>query len=67
MLAEIASGNVDTADWLFLIGAIIFGVAALVSLAVSRPAPGAAVVRLWWTPFLIPAGLCVVSVAWLVL
>jgi hypothetical protein len=58
MIAEIASGHVDAADVLFLIAAIVFGVAVLLRLLV-RP--------LTIEAMLIPAGLCLVSVAWLVL
>lgn len=58
MLADIASGHVDAADVLLLIAAIIFGVAALLPLRV-RP--------IVLDAFLIPAGLCLVSVALLVL
>jgi TRAP-type C4-dicarboxylate transport system permease small subunit len=65
-LADIASGNTDTADVLFLIAAIIFGLAAIAHLvpagrSATPPAP------LWWLGAAIPAGLCLLSVAWLVL
>jgi hypothetical protein len=58
MIADIATGHVDAADVLFLIAAILFGVAALLPLRV-RP--------LVIDAMLIPAGLCLVAVAWLVL
>ena len=54
----ISSGNLNLADVLFLIAAIIFGIAALLPLRV-RPIALESV--------LIPAGLCLVSIAWLVL
>jgi hypothetical protein len=75
-LADISTGNTATADVLFLIAAIVFGLAALISLVPAARAlhhdetPAGTAVRrpvLWWTPFLIPAGLCLLSIAWLVL
>lgn len=60
MLADIASGHFDLSDWLFLIAAIVFAVAAIaayVRQAVPRD----------WVPVLVPVGLALVSVAWLVL
>lgn len=60
MLADIANGHVDLADVLFLIAAIVFAVATIagyVRQAVPRD----------WLPILIPLGLTLVAVAWLVL
>jgi hypothetical protein len=59
--ADIASGEAATADVLFLIAAIVFGVAALIEV----PQPPPAVAR--WSHFLLGAGLCLVAVAWLIL
>jgi hypothetical protein len=54
----IAQGHTYLADWLFLIGAILFGLCALFA-AIKKPDPtnGA----------LLPAGLTAIAVAWLVL
>jgi len=60
MIADIANSHVDLADVLFLIAAIVFAVAAIaayVRQAVPRD----------WVPSLVPVGLCLVAVAWLVL
>lgn len=59
MLADIAQGDTGTADILFLIAAIFFGLAAVTRLfynpAPANP-PGA---RVWpWTGFLVDVGLC---------
>ena len=65
LLADIASGNTDTADVLFLIGAIVFGLATLIALDMAlRASPRTINV---WQPVLVAAGLCLVSIAWLVL
>ena len=56
MLAAIASGHADAADLLFLIAAVLFGVAAII--AIARSAAESA---------LVPAGLCLVAVSWLLL
>lgn len=56
MFAAIASGHADAADLLFLVAAIVFGLAAVLN--VVRGAAESA---------LVPAGLCLVAVAWLVL
>lgn len=58
MIAEIASGHLDAADILLLIAAVVFALATLLPLRV-RPV----VVD----SLLIPAGLCLVAVALLVL
>ena len=59
MLADaIAQGHTYLADWLFLIAAVVFAVAAIFA-AIQKPDPthGA----------LLPTGLVLVAVAWLVL
>lgn len=59
MLADaIADGHVYAADWLFLIAAVIFGLAAIIA---GARLPD----RTRGT--LIPAGLCLVAIAWLLL
>jgi hypothetical protein len=63
VLADIASGNTDTADVLFLIGAILFGLLALVALL--RPPTASLEARV--IAALLPAGLCLVAIGWLVL
>lgn len=60
MLADITNGHIDLADWLFLTAAIVFAVAAVagyVRQAVPRD----------WLPVLVPVGLTLVAIAWLVL
>lgn len=60
MIADIATGHHAAADWLFLIAAILFAVAALaVYLRQAVPRD--------WVPSLVPAGLTLVAVAWLIL
>ena len=61
LLADIASGDTGTADVLFLIAAILFGLAALTHLLAPRgPDPRPAY---WgWTPALVDAGLCLVAI-----
>lgn len=59
----IASGHALGADWLFLIAAVVFGLAALLP-AVRRGPEGT---RLDLGVSLIPAGLCLLAVAWLIL
>jgi hypothetical protein len=63
MIADIAHGHVDGADVLFLIAAIIFGIAAILPHTHHRT-EGA---RLDLGVSLIPAGLCLISIAWLIL
>jgi hypothetical protein len=58
MIADIAHGHVDGADVLFLIAAVIFAAAALLPLR-ARPIALEAM--------LIPAGLCLTAIAWLIL
>lgn len=60
--AEIANGEKDTADWLFLFAAILFGLAALVSI----PSPGF-VKASAWRGFLVAAGLMLVAIGYLIL
>ena len=54
----IASGHATGADWLFLIAAILFGLAALLPLRVRPVAVES---------MLLPVGLCLVAIAWLIL
>lgn len=69
LLADIASGNTGTADVLFLIAAILFGLAALSHLfgppGAANP-PGTRV-GFWWTAVLVDAGLCLVAIGFLLL
>jgi hypothetical protein len=58
--AGLISGHLTLADWLFLVAAVVFAVAtiaAYVRQAVPRD----------WLPCLVPLGLTLVAVAWLVL
>lgn len=60
MIADIAHGHVDGADILFLVAAIVFGIAAIavyIRQAVPRD----------WVPALVPVGLCLLAIAWLIL
>lgn len=62
MIADISHGHVTLADWLFLIAAVVFVLAAILSAstAVARPS--------WLnTVTLTAVGLACVAVAWLVL
>jgi hypothetical protein len=68
MLADIASGNTGTADVLFLIAAILFGIAALTHFFAPHGGPEAPRAAYWgWTPALVDAGLCLIAIGWLVL
>lgn len=60
LMADIASGNTDTADVLFLIAAIVFGLATLAAAGFGRHAEP-------WTLPLLAAGACLASIAWLLL
>lgn len=62
MIADITSGHVLLADWLFLIGAILALVGA-VGYAPSTPAPRLTA----WAATMVAAALTLVAVAWLVL
>jgi hypothetical protein len=57
---QIISGHILLADWLFLVAAVLFAVAA-VAIYVRQTVPRD------WIPCLVPAGLCLIAVAWLVL
>ena len=63
MYADIISGHGTLADWLLLIAAILFGLAALVPFLAPGPAERGPALR----AALIPAGLCLVAVGFLVL
>jgi hypothetical protein len=58
VLADISSGHADGAEWLFLIAAILFLIAGVLALF-QRPDPT--------NGGLVPFGLMLVAVAWLVL
>ena len=60
MLADIATGNTGTADVLFLIAAIVFGLAALSALTTIQVSAG-------MKAALVPVGLTLVAIAWLIL
>jgi hypothetical protein len=57
-------GNLNAADWLFLIAAIVFGLAAVLPHTHRGRTEG---VRFDLGISLVPLGLCLVSIAWLVL
>jgi hypothetical protein len=74
LLADIASGNTGTADTLFLIAAICFGIALILHLfgAYGGPrTPAEPAGRTWWgaawPTIFVDAGLCLLAIAWLVL
>lgn len=77
MFADISSGNTGTADTLFLIAAICFGIAVILHLfgtygGSRTPADGGAPARggfAWtpWTTVFVDVGLCLLAIAWLVL
>jgi hypothetical protein len=56
MIADIAAGHHATADVLFLIATVLFAVAAALA-ALRRPETG----------ILVPGGLALLAVAWLIL
>jgi hypothetical protein len=60
------SGHVDLADWLFLIAAVLFLVAAVVPHVRASRVDGVRQ-RVDWAVSLMPLGLCLAMVAWLVL
>jgi hypothetical protein len=57
------AGNLDAADVLFLIAAVVFGIAAVLPHTIRR-SEGA---RLDLGVSLVPAGLCLLAIAWLIL
>jgi hypothetical protein len=68
MLADIATGDTGTADVLFLVAAILFGLAGLLHLLAAFPANRAAPAEPagpgwgWgWTTIFVDAGLCLVA------
>jgi len=67
MFADIASGNTGTADVLFLIAAILFGIAALLHLFAPAAGPDPRPHYWGWTPALVDAGLCLVAIGLMVL
>ena len=56
MLADLVHGKLDLADVLFLIAAVIFGVAAVIRFQAKA-----------FDAALVAAALCLVSIGWLVL
>jgi hypothetical protein len=58
--ADILHGHLLLADWLFLVAAVVFAVATVASY-VRQNVPRD------WLPCLVPLGLTLVAVAWLVL
>lgn len=70
MLADIASGNTETADVLFLVAAIVFALATIIAVVraveVTPNDPPARSFGVWYAP-LIAAGLTLLSIAWLAL
>jgi hypothetical protein len=67
MFAEITSGNYDAADVLFLLAAIIFAVAALLPIVRRSRGVDGTTTRIDFGVSLVPAGLCLATIAWLVL
>jgi hypothetical protein len=75
LLADIASGNTGTADTLFLIAAICFGIAVILHVfgaygGPRTPADPGGPGRPWWGTWptiFVDAGLCLLAIAWLVL
>jgi hypothetical protein len=61
VIADVASGNTGLADILFLVGFILFVIAAVAEV-IARPSPPSP----WWR-LLVAAGLACVSLGWLVL
>jgi hypothetical protein len=57
------AGNLDAADVLFLIAAVVFGIAAVLPHTIRRSEG----VRLDLGVSLVPAGLCLLAIAWLIL
>lgn len=66
MLADIATGHHAGADILFLIAAIVFGLAAISGLF-DRPLGEAPAPPVWGRISLTAAGLCLLAIAWLIL
>ena len=58
MIADLISGHQLLSEWLFLIAAVLFAVAAVLAVT-GRPDPTRGA--------LVPAGLTLVALAWLVL
>lgn len=61
MLADIAAGHSAASDVLLLIAAVAFALVFVVQLTTARAEAGAL------APALVPAGLALVAVAWLIL
>jgi hypothetical protein len=68
VLSDIASGNTGAADVVFLIAAILFGLAALAHLFTPRGPAAEGRAGYWgWTPAIVDAGLCLVAIGLLLL
>jgi len=68
IIADIASGNIDTADLFFLLATILATLAAVVYFVGSRPtADGRATNVAVWGPVLLSLAVASASLAWLVL
>jgi ABC-type multidrug transport system permease subunit len=61
MIAEVASGKTGLADVLFLVGFILFAIAAVAEV-IARPSPPSP----WWR-LLVASGLACVALGWMVL
>lgn len=61
MIADVASGNAGLADILFLVGFILFVIAAVAEV-IARPSPPSP----WWR-LLVASGLACMALGWLVL
>ena len=66
MIADIVTGKTATADVLFLIAAIVFGLAAIISF-VDRPRADAVGPPVYTRLSLTAVGLCLLAIAWLLL
>lgn len=66
ILADIATGHSAGADVLFLIAAVVFGIAALVP-ALDRPVADAPGRPVYARISLVAVGLCLLAIAWLIL
>lgn len=64
LIADIASGHGSLADTLYLVAAILAGLAAVLAFTAQMDPPQT--VSRWATPFAY-AALCVIAIAWLVL
>jgi hypothetical protein len=61
------AGNLDAADVLFLIAAVVFAIAAILPHVRRVPTVDGSRTHIDFGVSLVPAGLCLVAIAWLVL